>query len=79
MPLHAFYENANFYLGNFSGSKSSDSRILRFARCVLPVSGLTQSVTECPTETRMNEGQYALAPPGSNCSMSAENQYVCPE
>jgi multiple sugar transport system substrate-binding protein len=25
MPLHAFYENANFFLGNFSGSKWYDS------------------------------------------------------
>ncbi|MEA2520683.1 MAG: multiple sugar transport system substrate-binding protein [Actinomycetota bacterium] len=25
MPLHAFYENPNFYLGNFSGSKWYDS------------------------------------------------------
>ena len=25
MPLHAFYENANFYLGNFSGSKWYDA------------------------------------------------------
>jgi multiple sugar transport system substrate-binding protein len=25
MPLHAFYENGNFYLGNFSGSKWYDS------------------------------------------------------